>query len=293
MASFRFLSTLVGKSLFYLYRLLSVSPSVLSVSSSFCLSVCLICIFFLSLPLSICLSVCLIFLFFLSLSLSICLTLCLICLFFFLSGLCLSFSPSVYLSLPLYICLTLSLSYISICLTRLIYVPMSLCLFSGYFFVCVFVCLSAWLFFISFRLPVASSAFLFVFIFFCMSPCLLVSLPACLSVFLSLRMSASFVLSYLSGKIVIWKARDCNNCCRSILPCDVLNQGWWLVAHFSVGYRIACFFLLYPLILWFQIRAFTYVFPFAVLWIQIRIGSVFRSLWIWIRIPNTDPDSHM
>ena len=125
MASFRFLSTLVGKSLFYLYRLLSVSPSVLSVSSSFCLSVCLICIFFLSLPLSICLSVCLIFLFFLSLSLSICLTLCLICLFFFLSGLCLSFSPSVYLSLPLYICLTLSLSYISICLTRLIYVPMS------------------------------------------------------------------------------------------------------------------------------------------------------------------------
>ena len=133
----------------------------------------------------------------------------------------------------------------------------------------------------------------FKFIFFCMSPCLLVSLPACLSVFLSLRMSASFVLSYLSGKIVIWKARDCNNCCRSILPCDVLNQGWWLVAHFSVGYRIACFFLLYPLILWFQIRAFTYVFPFAVLWIQIRIGSVFRSLWIWIRIPNTDPDSHM
>ena len=196
--------------------------SFLSLSSSFCLSVCLICIFFflslrlsylyllsvspsvyLSLRLSICLSVCLIFLFFLSLSLSICLTLCLICLFFFLSGLCLSFSPSVYLSLPLYICLTLCLSDISICLTRLIYVPMSLCLFIGYLFVCVFVCLSAWLFFISFRLPVASSTFLFVFIFFCMSPCLLVSLPACLSVFLSLRMSASFVLSYLSGKIVI------------------------------------------------------------------------------------------
>ena len=196
--------------------------SFLSLSSSFCLSVCLICIFFflslrlsylylLSVSPSVYLSLRLSYLSLLSVSLSVYLSHPLSYLSLLLSvwplsiflSLCLSVSPSVYLSHPLYICLTLCLSDISICLTRLIYVPMSLCLFIGYFFVCVFVCLSAWLFFISFRLPVASSAFLFVFIFFCMSPCLLVSLPACLSVFLSLRMSASFVLSYLSGKIVI------------------------------------------------------------------------------------------
>ena len=31
----------------------------------------------------------------------------------------------------------------------------------------------------------------------------------------------------------------------------------------------------------------------TVLWIRIRIGSVFSSLWIRIRIQNPDPDPHM
>ena len=37
----------------------------------------------------------------------------------------------------------------------------------------------------------------------------------------------------------------------------------------------------------------TDIFLKTVLWIWIPIGPVFRALWIWFRIPNTDPDPHM